>query len=67
MTADDPLASAPPGEAVTLVLRLWLADALPCGSITAGESGPVVNFHGWIELMAVINQLQPKSPHVPMP
>lgn len=61
MIADDSSGSTSPGEgAVTLVLRLSRADSPPRGLITEYESGSAVSFHGWIELMIMINQLRSK-------
>lgn len=61
MIAEDSSGSASPGDgAVTLVLRLSRADSPPRGSITECESGSAVSFHGWIELMIMVNQLRSK-------
>jgi hypothetical protein len=54
----DPRDSTPPPQGVvTLTLRLSPAETLPCGSISTEECSSMM-FHGWIELMAAINQLR---------
>ena len=61
MIAEDSSGSTSPRQdAVTLVLRLSRADSPPRGSITEGKSGSAVSFHGWIEMMMMINQLRSK-------
>lgn len=50
---------SPPGT-VTLILRLSPTETLPCGSISMEECCSMM-FHGWIELMAAINQLRAQA------